>query len=338
LDSIIEGLEEDFQGTELYLFFFAVKESGWEQIREACIEWMGNNEGRIIAYIGTDLGITTPEAIELMIDDEVQVFLVTDYPHTFHPKLVCIFDGDGKGTIWSGSNNLTISGMTRSAEFGTRIDIDQQPQELIDWIQMVDEYSTEATPEMIVEYREQLALHRVREGTDIGGGGFGGLRRFIWRRREQSLAANLHLVIEVLGEPGGGAQVQIPTSMVNPNPARDFFGSTCQIDNVVNISLGLRQEGEVNYQNRILRVFGNNTIRVSVGRFFGVVELQNSRPCLLVFSHDGVHENGNRRFLLRRVTQAEEPWRYQRLINCLGSRTSAVSKLHGYVTDSDLGL
>src|SRR5437899_405668 len=91
-DSLLDKISADVQGTEIRLFFYAVTETGWREIRRELRRWLSRRPRRsVVAYVGTDHAITESEAIRLMVEDGVQVRLMTAYSGVFHPKLVWLY-------------------------------------------------------------------------------------------------------------------------------------------------------------------------------------------------------------------------------------------------------
>src|SRR3972149_4973494 len=88
-DSLLSLLKSEKSTRELRLYFYAVTSQGWQLIRSAARRWKAHREDRsIVAYIGTDHGVTDPDALQAMQADGVRVKLLMHYDGVFHPKLV----------------------------------------------------------------------------------------------------------------------------------------------------------------------------------------------------------------------------------------------------------
>ncbi len=329
-DSVLERLGRDRSSTELRIFVYAVTQGGWEEIRGAVRRWLRLKQGRrAVAYVGTDHGLTDPDALERMIGDGVAVHLMVNYVGVFHPKVLWL-SGGRRETLWVGSNNLTREALVFNIEFATKTTFKRPYPALDRWYGMIQQGSVPATHELIEDYRQQ----RLQFGRSQARAG-----AFTWRRRWQEAAPRVQvarrgrqltartgravldpivtgdLVTEIMPRETGtaGSQVQLPKEV-----ATRFFG----LPNRVGRSIVVRLSNVSTGSSRSLRMtlFANNTTRLSLRELeFG------HRPCVVVFRKRG------RGFGFEIVPQAIFPARYRQLLRHCRHRTRAGSRRWGLV-------
>lgn len=329
-DSVLERLGRDRSSTELRIFMYAVTQGGWEEIRRAVRRWLRLKRGRIAAaYVGTDHGLTDPDALERMIGDGVAVHLMVNYVGVFHPKVLWLSGGRHE-TLWAGSNNLTREALVFNIEFATVTTFKRSYPALDRWYGMIQQGSVPATHELIEDYRRQ----RLQFGRSQAAAG-----AFTWRRRWQQAVPRVQaarrgrqprastgravldaiitgdLVIEIMPRETGtaGSQIQLPKEV-----ATRFFG----LPNRVGRSMVVRLSNVSTRSSRSLRMtlFGNNTTRLSLRELeFG------HRPCVVVFRKQA------KRFDFEIVPEGIFPARYGELLRHCSQRTRAGSRRWGLV-------
>lgn len=282
-DSLLSHLERDTSGIEIKVFVYAITESGWREIRDNVRQWLSENEiRRVVAFVGTDHGITEAEAIQLMVDDGVDVRLMTSYTGVFHPKVVWL-KANGRNTIWIGSNNLTRDGLLNNIEFASILKTRGVPRDLHRWASEVEASSERFSEELLESYKTERRTYNERRVS---------LGNFTWSRREQRppqrrsrrtatkrgrspripTAAHGDLIMEVMPrETGGdGKQIQLPIAALR------FFGLRSRIGATKLITLTPSWKNEP--RTLTMTVFQNSTARLVIR------ELDyRDRPCLLVF-------------------------------------------------------
>jgi len=324
-DSFLQHLER-IGGQELRLFFYAVTESGWAEVRRGVHQWLSGKPNRaVVAYLGTDHGITDAEAIRQMERDGVQVRLMTDYSGTFHPKLIWL-RAAGRNYFWIGSNNLTRDGLLHNIELAVTLDSKRVPSTLRRWVAEVHNGSVPLDETLLQEYekeRQDFGERRVRLGT------------FTWSRREKhsvlpgrkrhfrsrvpdkSLAARRgDLVVEVMPrETGeGGKQIQLPVKA-----AMGFFGLKGHVGETRTISLTPAWIRDA--RNLTMTVFGNHTVRLVIR------ELDyRDRPCVLMF-----RRRGKSVFQFDIVSRSVFPAKYRELLRRCKPPTRSGSRRWGVV-------
>lgn len=315
-DSLISKLAEDSRGTEIRMFFYAVTEPGWRAVRRAFKKWKGRLAQReIVAYVGTDHGITEADALRLMLDDGVSVRLMTSYRGVFHPKVVWLKSAP-KSSVWIGSNNLTRDGLLNNIEFAAVLESRVMPPQLKKWATEVEKGSVFATGELLDEYdkeRRSYGEKRVSLGT------------FTWSRREHGEAPERpkrqsarksrarppevrpgDLIVEVMPrETGaGGKQIQLPM-----DAASQFFGMPAQVGSTCVVSLSPSWERDV--RDLTMTIFSNSTVRLVIK------ELDyRDRPCVLQFRRSGPHQ-----FTFDIVSRSIFPARYRGLLQLTNAPT-----------------
>ncbi|HUY36005.1 MAG TPA: hypothetical protein VMV69_24920 [Pirellulales bacterium] len=191
---------------------------------------MNRTKGAATAYIGTDHGLTDPDAVEAMAKDDVDVFFVVDYDGIYHPKVAWL-SGGPDDVLWIGSNNLTEDGLLFNVEFATVTRFDGAEEGLEKWYQHVQSASIHLDGTILEEYRRERSTHakktaRIGAFTWSRRVGKGRSRRAVRRERGRRTAtlwprARGDLIVEIMPRETGsdGKQVQLPKEV-----AVDFFG------------------------------------------------------------------------------------------------------------------
>ena len=154
-DSLLAELANDKVSDALQMFFYAVTQSGWKEIRRSVMRWKRSKPHRtVVVYVGTDHAITDPRAMELMQQDEIEIRLMDTYRGVFHPKLIWL-KGNTNNLIWVCSNNLTKDGLLHNIEFAALVKFRKAPSGLTHWVAAVSSGSSKLTAELFGSYKEE---------------------------------------------------------------------------------------------------------------------------------------------------------------------------------------
>ena len=317
-DSLTGTLAADSQGKTLVLFFYAVTTRGWKLLRDKLLTWRLAQPGRSIeAYVGTDHGITQPEALRQMLADKVKLLFPDNYSGVFHPKVVWLAS-DVNQVLWIASNNLTQDGLSKNVEFACTFAAEVLPAGFKAWADAIAASSSPWTKSAIDGYeaeRQKYGAKQARIGT------------FTWSRRTKPKlppappappvppTPKSVLVLEVMPlETGGdGRQVQIPLGV-----ASSYFGLNPKVGSK-SVKLCLADTNQ--YRSLTMTQFANKTARLVIN------ELDyNDRPCLVVFV-----PKASASYEFEIVAQAIEPARYAQLYAKCVNRTRAGSKRWGFL-------
>ncbi len=316
-DTFIQKLSSDREASELRLYFYAVTNPGWSLVRKAAKSWLKRKNNReIIAYVGTDHGITDPNALANMQTDGVTVKLLVHYNGIFHPKVVWFVLNDS-GTIIVGSNNLSLDGLKHNIEFATVMNFSNPNKSLLMWHSMIESSSETLTSSLLDSYRkekEDFGVKRAearvastftwskrRGGNGTGSRGFGGARKG-------------DLILEIMDrETGaGGSQIQIPMEAAKP-----FFG----LPNLQGGSITVHLQNRATKEDHHLTMtrYSNHTTRLVIH------ELDyRDRPCLILF-----RRRSGGRVYFEVIKKSLEPARYRQLLSQCGSPTRTGSRRWG---------
>lgn len=279
------------------LCYYAAKVSGWRKIAPALKAWKAGDGRKILAYIGTDSGLTDPAALDEMVDDGVEVFLVADYIGVYHPKVIHWETKQGH-QAWVGSHNLSGAGLEDNIEFGIRVTGDTVAA-WSDWITFLKAASIEGTKAEIAAYRKERDAFAKAHKTPP---------RFVWSKRKipaangklkkvkvfAALEANM-LVMELMErETGaGGKQIQPPI------PSLPFFGP---LGKGASKLISARLRGDPIWHQLTLTRMANSTARLHIAELdYG------DRPGFILFRREG------EAYVYEIVSEASQPTRYQQL-------------------------
>lgn len=336
LDAAEAVLRTDRTSTELRLYFYAVTEAGWRELRDPVRAWLGLVSRPVTAYIGTDHALTESDALVAMRNDGVGVRLLRRYNGVYHPKVIW-FVTDGGGQLLVGSNNLTLDGLKSNIEFATLTQLGQPDGILDNWHAAVHAASDPLSDELLASYaneRQQFGEARARARVAA---------TFTWSRRSSAAAprgegagratargvpttpvapvaprlpsvgdlVSGDLVVEIMPlETGtGGSQIQIPMAA-----ADRFFRLGPRVGDQITVVLN----NVTAPADRTLTMtrFANRTARLVIK------ELDyRDRPCVVVF-----RRAGRRRFEFEIVRRAIDPDRYRSLIDRCGPPTREGSR------------
>lgn len=320
-DSFMALLRTDREAEELRLYFYAVTSAGWRLVRRQARRWLSQARGRrIVAYVGTDHGITDADALNDMQSDGVSVKLLLHYDGVYHPKVVWFVGGTGGGTVLVGSNNLSLDGLLYNVEFATLTRLNAADGNLTAWHDAVDGCSVDLTADLLDSYR------REREGFGSKRATAGVAATFTWSRRTGArrrgprprgparglgAARRGDLVLEIMDrETGtGGSQIQIPMDAAQP-----FFG----LPNRGGASIQVQLRNTATGEDRTLTMtrYANHTTRLVIH------ELDyRDRPCVIVF-----RRTAPTRFTFEIVRESLEPGRYRALIGQCNPPTRSGSR------------
>ena len=312
-NSLISTLKTDRSCTTLSMYFYAVTQSGWDQIRQPVIRWKRDAEERaVILFVGTDHGITDPSALSQISLDGVDVRLMLEYHGIFHPKVVWL-KGSKRHIVWVGSNNLTRDGLLNNVEFALLVRARKTPTALNRWANSIESASTNLTPDLLESYESQRRNFENERAKAKSA-------TFTWRKRVElpkkkpvPAADAGNLVIEVMPrETGGdGRQLQLPVKA-----ASAFFG-------VRGVGTGkiidLRAKNSSSTRKLTMTVFKNNTVRIVISDLD-----YRDRPCVLVF-----RKVSKRDFEYEIVPESIFPSRYKTLLALCTEKTRHGSRRWG---------
>lgn len=271
-DSLVAALGQDAVGTTLSLYFYAVTQSGWDEVREPILRWKRDLAGRTVRlFVGTDHGITDPTALQRIKEDGGKVRIMDRYRGVYHPKVVWLQGSEGH-VVWVGSNNLTRDGLLHNVEFALLIRTLEVPDALHRWAQAIAIASVEATRNLIRSYEKQRRRFERERGDRK-------TTTFIWEGRSEPEGTTEtpatdagNLIVEVMPRETGdaGRQLQLPVSA-----ARSFFG----VGSVGSSkTIQLQAKNSARTRIRTMTVFDNSTVRMTIS------DLEyGDRPCVLVF-------------------------------------------------------
>lgn len=324
-DSLESVLAADRRGQTLRLFYYAVTQPGWNEVRRIITNWRTSRDGReVMAYIGTDHGITEPGAIRQMVADGVSVWLPQDYTGIYHPKVVWL-SAPPRSVVWIGSNNLTRDGLRQNIEFAVLVTSARRPRQLTRWAQAVHRASVPFNEALLVQYEAERSSYCVRRA-ELGGFIWSGRETPIARQRRPGRAYRPHpaprrpavpgdLVIEVMPRETGqdGKQIQLPLGV-----ATTFFGMRGHVGETRRLILVPAWIDDP--RDLTMTIFRNHTVRLVIR------ELDyRDRPCVLLFSRR------RHRFSFDIVSRAVSPRRYRDLLGMCGRPTRTGSRRWGIV-------
>ena len=313
LASLREGLRRDVEGEQFIIYAYAVTSPGWRELRVSCTRWLRAKAGRsIVAYIGTDHGLTEPDSVRTMVQDGIEVRLMCRYRGVFHAKVFWL-RARKRNQLWVGSNNLTREGLLNNIEFALTLSAKREDRGLIRWHDAVHAGS-EAFSESLLESYEAERRVFARRRADSPG-------TFTWTRREEPpetprgprprASTRGTLIVEVMPRETGtdGSQIQLPKEA-----ATQFFGLANRSG--ASRRIDLTPLGSNEARSLTMTLFGNNTIRLSVS------ELDyRDRPCVLVIRRI----NGSA-YTLEIVKENIFPTRFRRLLAQCNRQTRVDSR------------
>lgn len=135
---IIESLScNDYNS--LYAFVAFVSLSGLNNIIEPLIDFKENG-GTIRLYFGVDLNATSKEALEKLIEHEIESYVVYSPNNIiYHPKIYA-FEGELLTRAIIGSSNLTVSGLFQNIEASVCVDFNNEDENGNDFLSEIYEH------------------------------------------------------------------------------------------------------------------------------------------------------------------------------------------------------
>jgi len=314
-DSLITALRDDRSCTTLSMYFYAVTQSGWEQIRQPVLQWKNSTEKRtVLLFVGTDHGITDPSALRQISEDGVNVRLMIEYHGVFHPKVVWL-QGMRKHIVWVGSNNLTRDGLLHNVEFALLIRAPRIPMTLNKWARLVKSASTSLTEDLLKSYEKQRRKFEKQRAVAKSA-------TFTWEEKNEPLKNDAistsekgSLIIEVMPkETGGdGKQLQLPIKAASIFFRIEGVGSSKTIN--------FKSKNSSSSRKLTMTVFGNKTVRILIN------DLEyRDRPCVIIF-----RRIANKKFEYEIVPQNIFPARYRKLLKLCTEKTRSKSRRWGIV-------
>lgn len=91
--------------------------------------------------VGIDGGVTTKEALEALLEWEVEVYIYNFKPDRviFHPKIY-LFEGEDIGITIVGSNNLTFTGLVSNVESSILLEYNPKEEKGINFLADINDY------------------------------------------------------------------------------------------------------------------------------------------------------------------------------------------------------
>lgn len=312
-DSLLSVLEADESPSKLIMYFYAVTNSGWDQIRNTVIRWKRAAKGRrVVLIVGTDHAITDPVAVRRMDHDGIDVRLMRRYQGVFHPKVVWLQRTKDQ-VVWVGSNNLTRDGLLNNIEFAVLVRSSTTHSALKQWARSVESGSEPLTEVLLRSYELQRNEFEARRAK-------GGATTFTWTqkaepnaRQRRSAPASGSLIVEVMPRETGadGKQLQLPVAAASSFFGLHAVGSTKRVK--------LRPSHAAQSRTLTMTVFSNNTVRLSI------LDLDyRDRPCVIVFT-----KAARRVIEYEIVPESIFPKRYSELLARCDRRTRAGSRRWG---------
>ena len=312
-DSLISTLRKDRSCNNLYMYFYAVTQSGWDQVRQSILNWKSSKKNRnVTLFVGTDHGITDPSALEQISKDGVDVRLMLKYHGVFHPKVVQL-SGKSRQVLWVGSNNLTRDGLLNNVELAVLVTGRSLSASFTRWAQLIESASVPLTRDLLNSYKRQRRKFEKQRAKAKA-------IAFTWEKRTGSQAplesAEVEegdLIVEVMPkETGGdGKQLQLPVKAASGyfNVGRDGASKKVTLQ---------AKDGSVT-REVTMTMFHNYTVRIVIG------DLEyRDRPCVIVFRREP-----NDLFLYEIVAQNIFPVRYKELLALCTEQTRSTSRRWG---------
>lgn len=134
IKAVFQGIQEDVHAREIVEEVISLKSAkkviicsafagqiGVEDISEA----LAKCDAPVEAYIGINNGSTSFEALMSLLQRDVSLYTVdTGIPGViYHPKVYCSYT-ENWAKVFTGSSNLTFSGLNNNVEFGILLDLD----------------------------------------------------------------------------------------------------------------------------------------------------------------------------------------------------------------------
>lgn len=165
-DYIISSLtSNDYNSFKAFVAFISV--NGIENIIEE-INTFKERGGKISLYLGVDLYGTSREALEKLLDQDIETYIIyTPNNIIYHPKIY-IFEGDEKIRILVGSSNLTVRGLFQNIETSVCIDFEKGEDHLYklntdiyEYFESIMNSTHESCQKLTHETLELLTLNKI---------------------------------------------------------------------------------------------------------------------------------------------------------------------------------
>jgi HKD family nuclease len=126
-DVLLDSFEETgFKSFRAFVAFASV--SGINNLLEKLNEFRAAG-GAVKLFVGVDLHSTSKEALQLLMDEEIETVIVYSPNNViYHPK-VYAFEGDDNSRVLIGSSNLTARGLFQSMEATVCVSVDNNEDE-----------------------------------------------------------------------------------------------------------------------------------------------------------------------------------------------------------------
>jgi len=328
LSNIRRCLNEDSQGKEFIIVSYALTMDGWNLVRGVISSWMEKDpERKVIAYIGTNHGLTTPEALEQISNDANHAYHASPRSGCFHPKVFILKSPAGM-SIWSGSNNLTKAGLSQNVEYGTRIEVPINDPATKQWLDQIHSFSQTIDASLISAYKAARTIF---------GKSHPPPQPFHWApnnpgdgiappRNEEGVQfleighRSGDLILEVMERETSttGNQVTVPKGA-----AIGFFGAEWRRG--ARFRARFRMAGTTTWTAKEMEVYGNFTFRLTIPEM-----CVNDRPCLLTFRKVAAND-----FEYEIVRSSHINLRFNDLLRKCTEQTSIHSRRWGIAPNAD---
>ncbi len=114
------------EAKEVKLLVSYIKDSGFNLLKKELEEIASHQDKNIKIICSLDMDITSPEAIQKLVDIGVEVKHYEMQQGTFHPKIWIFVRDDGYKTCVIGSANLTLAAMRDNVEAGLLVNSEEQ--------------------------------------------------------------------------------------------------------------------------------------------------------------------------------------------------------------------
>ncbi|MCP5541976.1 MAG: phospholipase D family protein [Akkermansiaceae bacterium] len=334
-DSLDRMLVSGFRADELRMYFYAATVRGWNLIKSGVDQWRAmNSKAKVVAYIGTDHGITDVASLRSMRISGVEVRMMIHHDGVFHPKVVW-FPHGVRSALLVGSNNLSLDGLKSNVEFATVTELKARAGRLEKWHREVHRASELLSDDLLASYEEE------RNGYNAEKRKKGYVGEFTWskktgrtirknekKRQQKSGVAEVSsiknvrngermLVLEIMPKETSelGNQIQVPSG------ATSFFGLS---KGKVTTTVALVDDATGDSRSLTMTRFTNHTTRLSIRE----LELSD-RPCVILFKKEA-----GRRYAFQIVKKSTKPGIYRALLAECGQQRRIGSRRWGYVFKS----
>lgn len=136
-DYICSSLKDEVF-TEITFFVAFLRSKGLKELKPFIEKAIKENR-KVTAFVGRDDKITSKEALEMLIDLDVDAYIYHSKKYIFHPKIY-LFEGQLRNRIIVGSSNLTKTGLFFNVESSLLIDFTSEDKSGIKVLNQLKNY------------------------------------------------------------------------------------------------------------------------------------------------------------------------------------------------------